>query len=117
METKLFNVLTSVGIFQPLTSSGVAVLTSTGYEKIGSSAYVLSAEKENVGPKYTVKTENHTATAANTSNFIIVGKGYGHGVGISQYGAYCLALYGYDSAYILDAYFAGAETMDFRSVS
>jgi len=117
METKLFSVLTAVGIFQPMTSSGVTVLTSTGYAKVDSAAYVLSAEQENVGPKYTVKTENLTANASSSSNFVIVGKGYGHGVGISQYGAYCLALYGYDSAYILGAYFAGAETVDFRSVN
>lgn len=115
-ETKLFSVLTAVGVFQPMTTSGVTVLTSTGYEKVNSSAYILSAEQENVGPKYTVASENLTAKASDSSSFIIVGKGYGHGVGISQYGAYCLAEYGYDSDYILNAYFAGAETVDFRSV-
>lgn len=45
------------------------------------------------------------AYASNPENFIFVGKGWGHGVGLSQYGAKDLALLGYSYDYILNAYY------------
>ncbi|MBQ3176494.1 MAG: SpoIID/LytB domain-containing protein [Clostridia bacterium] len=54
------------------------------------------------------------AYAANPNNFIFVGKGWGHGVGISQYGAYDLAGRGYSFRQILEAYFDGIAIVQYR---
>jgi len=54
------------------------------------------------------------AYAANPNNFIFVGKGWGHGVGISQYGAYDLANRSYSFRQILEAYFDGIEIVHYR---
>lgn len=57
------------------------------------------------------------AYAENTNNFIFVGKGWGHGVGISQYGAYDLANLGYSCRQILEAYFDGIALTDYYSAA
>lgn len=57
------------------------------------------------------------AYAENSDNFIIVGKGWGHGVGMSQYGALDLAEMGYDAISILNAYFTSVEILSYRQVS
>jgi len=57
------------------------------------------------------------AYAENKNNFIFVGKGSGHGVGISQYGAYDLANLGYSAEEILKAYFKGVEIVPYRSTA
>lgn len=43
------------------------------------------------------------------NNVIIKTKGYGHGVGMSQYGAYGMAKNGYDYKQILEYYYTGAN--------
>lgn len=53
------------------------------------------------------------AYAENPENFIFVGKGWGHGVGISQWGSYDLAVMGHTAEEILLAYFHGAEIMNY----
>ncbi len=50
----------------------------------------------------TVKLES---TSGKTNVFVIEGKGYGHGIGICQYGAWDLACAGYDYLTILRYYF------------
>ncbi len=57
------------------------------------------------------------AHAENENNFIFVGKGWGHGVGISQWGSYDLAMMGYGYEDILLAYFTGAEILDYRDTN
>ena len=59
------------------------------------------------------KTAYKTAYAEDRDNFIIVGKGWGHGVGMSQWGAYELGLKGYTAKEILDAYFTDIDIMDY----
>ena len=43
----------------------------------------------------------------------VIGRGFGHGVGMSQWGAYALALRGYDYRAILGHYYRGAELQPF----
>ena len=57
------------------------------------------------------------AYADHQNNFIFVGKGWGHGVGISQYGAYDLANRGYTFRQILEAYFDGIEMVHYRDTA
>lgn len=53
------------------------------------------------------------AYAEDENNFIFVGKGWGHGVGMSQYGARDLADRGSTAEEILSAYFMDIEIIDY----
>ncbi len=66
--------------------------------------------------KSTETTLYKVAYADNPNNFIFVGKGWGHGVGMSQYGAFDLANLGYSYLGILEAYFEDIELVHYRSV-
>ncbi|KAA3639346.1 MAG: hypothetical protein DWP92_04770 [Armatimonadetes bacterium] len=48
------------------------------------------------------------ATANSDDEWIIEGGGWGHGIGLSQYGAYGMALDGFEADEILDHYYSGA---------
>lgn len=50
-----------------------------------------------------------TSSALAAGSFVIQGGGYGHGIGMSQYGAYGYAQAGYDYRYILTHYFQGTS--------
>jgi len=80
------------------------------------SAYVMTAggEKRLTGSE--VVTETTTVYAENPNNFIFVGKGYGHGVGLSQWGVYDLANLGVPAEEILPKYFTGIAIKDWRLV-
>ena len=77
--------------------------------------YNTQYNTEVIGDKSTDDVLNKIAYAENEDNFIFVGKGWGHGVGMSQYGARDLAELGYDSDYILRAYFKGITLMDYTA--
>ncbi len=47
------------------------------------------------------------AAARPAATFVIKGKGWGHGIGMAQYGAYGFAQHGRDYAWILDHYYPG----------
>lgn len=57
----------------------------------------------------TTKAMTDTAYASVSTNFIFAGKGWGHGVGISQYGAMNLANAGVSAEYILRTYLPGTS--------
>lgn len=54
------------------------------------------------------------AYADDEDNFIFVGKGWGHGVGMSQYGARDLADMGYSADDILYSYFTDVQIVDYE---
>lgn len=49
-------------------------------------------------------------------NFVFIGRGWGHGVGISQYGTKDLAELGYKYDQILEKYFPGTATMSYEAI-
>ena len=57
------------------------------------------------------------AYAEDKNNFIFVGKGWGHGVGMSQFGAYDLGKLGYSAEEILKKYFINTEIIDYRKTN
>lgn len=65
-----------------------------------------------------VTLEHHTEVieAEDEDNFIIAGKGWGHGVGISQYGTYDLAEAGATAEQILALYFPLLEIRDYHEL-
>ncbi|MBQ2767500.1 MAG: SpoIID/LytB domain-containing protein [Clostridia bacterium] len=60
-------------------------------------------------------TKTYTATSAN--NFIFAGKGWGHGVGLSQYGTCDLARAGAKAETILELYYPGSKIVDYKTVT
>ena len=62
-------------------------------------------------------TETKIATASNPNNFIFVGKGWGHGAGMSQYGAKDLADLGYDYEHIINAYYTNVDIVYYSTLA
>lgn len=108
-----------------LSGSGIPLYVLSGDAEhasyIGNSAEAGSDTAEPIRlprtvKEYSVLTENKTAYASSASNFIFVGKGWGHGAGMSQYGAKDLADLGYDYEHIINAYFTDIEIVHYSMV-
>ena len=76
------------GTVGQMTGSGQYAITSSGTEALGSGS-----------------STGNTGTAA--TQFTITGTGWGHNVGMSQWGAYCMAKRGYTYDQILKFYYTG----------
>ncbi|MCT4583712.1 MAG: SpoIID/LytB domain-containing protein [Peptostreptococcaceae bacterium] len=68
----------------------------------------ISKTKTNKKEK-NIKSYKKTLTRAKKKDYVITGKGYGHGVGLSQWGAREMALRGYNYKQILKHYYKGIE--------
>ncbi len=77
----------------------------------GSNAYKITSQFDNVTVITTVETITETITASDSRNFIFAGKGWGHGVGISQYGAKDLSDAGASAEDIIHIYFTGVDIL------
>ena len=53
-----------------------------------------------------------TSVSLEDGSLIVSGKGFGHGVGMSQWGAYTMAQQGEDYRAILAHYYVGAELVN-----
>src|SRR5690348_5584901 len=60
-------------------------------------------------PSATGRSARQWAPPPGTATFVVTGHGWGHGVGLSQYGAYGYAQHGYTYDQILAHYFPGTE--------
>ncbi|MBR6725994.1 MAG: SpoIID/LytB domain-containing protein [Clostridia bacterium] len=58
-------------------------------------------------PDIIVKTERQVVAEGDPGSFVFVGRGYGHGIGLSQYGVRDLVKLGYDYETILTLYLPG----------
>ena len=85
---------------EPVTTEPVTTTTP-----IGDNVYEVTSDFGNVTIITTLETVTETITASKSGNFIFAGKGWGHGVGISQYGAKDLADAGATAEEILSIYF------------
>ncbi len=116
--------INSTGYKTLLTST---ILTSDGYavgDKVvimggnGNSSYRTTVTTTN-GPitvKAVLDIVTETVYAKDPNNFIFAGKGWGHGVGLSQSGAKDLAELGLAAQTILQAYFHGTTVVDFHNL-
>lgn len=93
-------------------SSGTYVLTAEGETMVTDAVNVEYSNLVSVGPKYKASTETKIHYCNDSETFVFVGKGYGHGVGISQYGAKCLGEFGYTCEEIISMYFTGIDYAD-----
>lgn len=81
--------------------NGKRVLTASGTLSLGETSAVTETEK---------------VYASDPNNFIFVGKGWGHGVGLSQIGVRDLANLGYEAKTILEKYFTNINIRDWREI-
>ena len=64
--------------------------------------------------KIAVTVEDEQVTLDGTSgSFVFVGMGWGHGLGMSQFGAYDMGILGYDYETIFTSYYSGSVIMDY----
>jgi stage II sporulation protein D len=63
-----------------------------------------------------VKTHRTVTAEGKAGNFVFIGRGWGHGVGLSQYGAKSLAELGYDYKTILTTYLPGTSPVNYRTI-
>ena len=111
-------VITASGTTSHDNSTGVAVMTASGKASIpdmNSATAVTSNGTKQLG-KVTSTTVRQTVYAKNSGNFIFVGKGYGHGVGLSQIGLRDLAKQGVAAKDMLKMYFSGIVIDDLATV-
>ena len=117
-------IINSTGKKSVLTST---ILTSDGYAVgnrvifmggSGNSSYRTTVTSTNGPITVTAQLEIITETvyANNPDNFIFAGKGWGHGVGLSQSGAKDLADLGLSAQTILQTYFHGTTVVDFHKL-
>lgn len=109
-----FNVMTAIGkVFAELSSAPTVATGKGNFTVAEDYEYVITADSHNGGGDVITggfKTEysDKVATASSADNFIFAGKGWGHGVGLSQYGTKDLAEFGYSYEKILAAYVPAA---------
>ncbi|MFA6948001.1 MAG: SpoIID/LytB domain-containing protein, partial [Eubacteriales bacterium] len=106
-DTQTLYVRTADGtsIYSPSAQSSDTAQTT---EAVTSSSATLPDITNPLGMNVITETETVTA-AGSAGNFVFIGRGWGHGVGLSQYGAKNLAELGYGYEAILKAYFSGTQ--------
>ncbi len=126
------NIFTSLAGLSVLTAAGetvidadtALVLTADNAAAFGEGSIQKPSDDPNAGQiaypqtvkEYAVRTETKTATASSPENFIFVGKGWGHGAGMSQYGANDLGELGYDYEQIINAYFTDVTIVYYKEL-
>jgi len=89
--TPLLTAATALGTTE--ISSPAYALTANGIKKVSSTMYVITSEKI------------QKVSASNGDTYTLNGRGYGHGVGMSQWGAYCMSEEGFTYDEILKYYY------------
>lgn len=97
-----------------LTGSGEVTVTADDVRAATGDSLVYAGTEETPGVILEQITE--TLTASNPESFIFAGKGWGHGVGISQYGTKDLADAGVPAEQILALYFPKTTLCDYRTM-
>ena len=96
------SILTGAGLAVAQNLQDVSVQASNGVGTLG---------------KIVSTTTRTTLKASSADNFIFAGKGYGHGVGLSQVGLMNLADAGVSAADMLRMYLANVEIIDYRQLA
>ncbi len=77
--------------------------------KIGNEIYTNNNIRTKLGSSLVKSTWFEMSFDSNTNEYVLSGKGYGHGVGMSQYGAMGMAENGFDYIEILNWYYKDIE--------
>ncbi|MCL2518288.1 MAG: SpoIID/LytB domain-containing protein, partial [Oscillospiraceae bacterium] len=109
------NIMNNIGAEPIPIDTAVTVLTSDGIKTynidINEKPSVIETSDTLSLP--VVKSESTVIAQGKSGNFVFIGKGWGHGVGMSQFGAMNLAELGYDYKTILNTYFPGTLLQDY----
>ncbi len=130
-------VLTS-GNYSPIVEEVPRVLTASGIKELDEKRVYVQSDTEvsrkelsealvangdsgyyyNMADKIGVvlRRFNETVTAKDENNFVFAGKGWGHGVGLSQYGIHDLAVAGATAERILSLYFPTLSLLDYHEI-
>lgn len=124
-DSNKFNFFTETGIATSDKSSALYVNTDKGNAVLSADIDIPVSTTPDENGIYTyvsdygtflivTKLKEHHAVykASSASSFAIVGKGNGHGVGMSQYGSYFLAMAGATYDQILQAYYPGTKIIN-----
>ena len=125
--TTIFDILTKNGLKQLLASTSESVMTATGIKDfnmlhaLDPQYYptIIGVNGERIPDikNLNVILDSETIqTDPATNSFTFISRGWGHGVGMSQYGIYELGNVGYDYQYILEAYYSGIVIKTMSSV-
>ena len=117
-SAKNTSVITSDGEISVDNSENISVITASGTfssDTLKDAVAVTSNGQRQLG-EVTSTTAKQVFTASSADNFIIVGKGYGHGVGLSQIGLRDLANQGVPADEMLGLYCVGIEILDWRDL-
>ena len=75
----------------------------------GDKTKIKDIKKASILTSKGIKKINNTTTSGSSDTYIIKGTGYGHNVGMSQWGAKIMADEGYEYDEILKYYFTGVD--------
>ncbi len=93
-------------------TGSVYAITASGTEQVTGAAASITGSglvpaDTGAGSAATGSADFATVTNTSSDKWLIVGKGYGHNVGMSQYGAYAMGQQGYSYDQILKFYYTG----------
>ncbi len=124
-------------VFSVLTSDGVRSFADGNEEKVATARGVLDFPmSKSLDSSYyptvtgvggqilpdvlniesSLEQEELTLSGNVAGSFVFVGRGWGHGLGMSQFGAYDMGVLGYDYETIFKAYYSGARLVDISEV-
>lgn len=121
-EEETVKVLTANGIEEVKSTKNVSVQRGNGVLRgaldelpiaTGASGYYYDLKST---PAVILHRVTETVEAASEDNFIFAGKGWGHGVGLSQYGILDLAEAGAAAEQILSCYFPSLTLLDYHEI-
>ncbi len=106
-EKKTMQVMTADGIREIDVTEGMSVIQADGTEKV-------ITERP---PHYDgIPDDAHARLDSDTNNFLFIGKGWGHGGGVSQWGVKNMAELGYTWEEIIHAYFTGVDIVHYETL-
>ena len=122
--TQTFSVVTSGGVKSFASSDSEKVMTGSGEVELNmtyaldSTVYptvkgVNGETLPDIGKLSAIVESEKIKTEYKADSFTFIGRGWGHGVGMSQYGIYELGNLGYDYKTILRAYYSGITFMTY----
>jgi stage II sporulation protein D len=103
-----------IGMDMNIPLTGLSVISENGIEALEITA--ADGKLPDLTSANVIKTNHIITTAGSAGNFVFIGRGWGHGVGLSQYGAKSLAELGYDYKTILTTYLPGTVPVNYRTI-
>lgn len=112
-----FNVKTAVSTLVSRFTRSLKVQTGDGKVSFSSPKANVVTGKDTSNGHSVYEVTSHTATAKGaSSSFVFAGKGWGHGVGLSQHGIRDLGYLGYSSEEMLNAYYTDIDIVTYSSL-